>query len=86
MDILTVLGVGYLTTGIMMFVRTYFICVRMINNKRPDSIINKYRILHCIVYILGIAVLIIPAAKVAFSDKARKSWCIGYVNAVLEKK
>ena len=86
MDIFTVLGVCYLTTGIMMFTRTYFICVRMIDTRRPNSIINKHRVLHCIVYILGIAVLIIPAAKVAFSDKARKSWCIGYVNAVLERK
>jgi uncharacterized membrane protein len=79
---LTILGAGYLATGIMIFCRTYFICVRMIENKSPTNLITQYRILHLIAFVIGILVLTLPVARVAFSNKARKSFCIGYVNSI----
>ena len=83
---LTILGAGYLATGIMIFCRTYFICIRMIEAKSPTSLITQYRILHLIAYVVGITILTIPVARVAFDNKARKSFCIGYVNALIGTK
>ena len=86
MDIFIVLGAGYLATGIMLFCRTYFVCVRMIETKEPKNLIIRYRFLHATVFAVGIAILTFPLTKVAFSDEVRKRFCIGYVNAVMEKK
>jgi uncharacterized membrane protein len=85
MDILVVLGAGYLATWVMIFYRTYFICVRMIKIESPNSIIIKYRVLHAIFFALALGIITIPLVRVAFSDGIRKRFCIGYVNAILEK-
>ena len=79
---LTLFGAGYLATGIMIFCRTYFICIRMIENKSPTSLITQHRILHLIAFTVGISILTIPIARVAFDNKARKSFCVGYVNSI----
>ena len=85
MDILVVLSAGYLATWVMIFYRTYFICVRMIKIESPNSIIIKYRVLHAIFFALALGIITIPLVRVAFSDGLRKRFCIGYVNAILEK-
>ncbi|OUU67006.1 MAG: hypothetical protein CBC24_02195 [Candidatus Pelagibacter sp. TMED64] len=85
MDIFVVLGAGYLATWVMLFYRTYFICVRMIQIESPNSIILKYRMLHAIFFVLALGIITLPLIKVAFSDEIRKRFCIGYVNAILEK-
>ena len=85
MDILVVLAAGYLATWVMIFYRTYFICVRMIKIESPNSIIIKYRVLHAIFFALALGIITIPLVRVAFSDVIRKRFCIGYVNAILEK-
>ena len=85
MDILVVLAAGYLATWVMIFYRTYFICVRMIKIESPNSIIIKYRVLHAIFFALALGIITIPLVRVAFSDGLRKRFCIGYVNAILEK-
>lgn len=85
MDILVVLSAGYLATWVMIFYRTYFICVRMIKIESPNSIIIKYRVLHAIFFALALGIITIPLIRVAFSDGIRKRFCIGYVNAILEK-
>ena len=86
MNTIVVLAAGYLATGIMIFCRTYPICIRMINQQSPTSLVTQHRILHAVAYVIGIALLTIPLTKVAFSNKARKSFCIGYVNALIGKK
>lgn len=86
MDILVGLAAVYVATSIMVFCRTYFICVRMIKQYKPDSIIIQYRILHAIVFALGIILITIPVTRVVFNDNVRKRFCIGYVNSVMEKK
>jgi|TARA_R100000742_G_C4266874_1_gene85000 uncharacterized membrane protein len=85
MDALVVLGASYLATWVMVFYRTYFICVEMIRIERPNSLIIKYRVLHAIIYIVGIGIITIPLIRVAFSNNLRRRFCIGYVNAILEK-
>lgn len=85
MDILIVLGAGYLATWVMVFYRTYFICVRMIQIESPNSLIIKHRVIHAIFFVLALGIITIPLIKVAFSDKIRKRFCMGYVNAILEK-
>jgi uncharacterized membrane protein len=85
MDILLVLFAGYIATTIMLFMRTYFICVRMIREYKPDSIIIQYRTLHAIIFALGILIITIPIVRVVFNDNVRKRFCIGYVNSVMEK-
>jgi hypothetical protein len=82
MDILMVLGAGYLTTWIMIFSRTYFICQRMIIKKQPNNTIIKYRTLHIFLFVVGTGILTIPACRVAFDNGVRKRFCIGYVNAI----
>jgi hypothetical protein len=58
----------------------------MIETKEPKNLIIRYRFLHATVFAVGIAILTLPLTKVAFSDEVRKRFCIGYVNAVMEKK
>ena len=85
MDALVVLGASYLATWVMVFYRTYFICVEMIRIERPNSLIIKYRTLHAIIYGVAIGIITIPLIRVAFSNNLRRRFCIGYVNAILEK-
>jgi len=85
MDILVVLGAGYLATWVMIFYRTYFICVRMIKIESPNSIIIKHRVLHAIFFAVALGIITIPLVRVAFSDEIRKRFCIGYTNAILER-
>ena len=86
MDIWIVLVAGYVATSIMLFFRTYFICVRMIKEYKPDSIIIQYRTLHALIFAIGIVLITIPITRVVFNNNIRKRFCIGYVNSVMEKK
>ena len=85
MDAFVVLGASYLATWVMIFYRTYFVCVEMIRLKKPNSLKIEYRVLHAIIYVVAIGLITIPLIRVAFSNDLRKRFCIGYVNAILEK-
>ena len=86
MDILIVLGAGYLATWIMLFSRTYGVCKRMILVRQPKNLIAKYEILHIIIFALGIGFLTIPLFRAAFDNTVRKAFCIGYVRTITEKE
>jgi len=53
--------------------------------QNPNSIILKYRTLHAVIFAFGILLITIPIARVAFNNDIRKRFCLGYVQAVMEK-
>jgi hypothetical protein len=79
------LGAMYLATYVMMMARTYSICIRMIRVRDPSNIMLIYNKIGFMAFSIGVFLLVPLIPKVAFSDKARKSFCIGYVNSVTQE-
>jgi hypothetical protein len=85
MGLWTILGAMYLATYVMMMARTYSICIRMIRVRDSSNIMIIYNKLGFIVFSIGLFFLVPLIPKVAFSNRARKSFCIGYVNSLTKE-
>ena len=86
MGLWTVIVSAYITTWIMMVFRTWSISMYMIEYKQPSNVMIKYRNLAFIVYIFSIMPLVPLIPHIAISDKARKNFCIHYVNAITKEE
>ena len=82
MGLWTVIVSAYITTWIMMVFRTWSISIYLIEKKQPSNLMIKYRSLAFIIYTFCIMPLVPLIPYVAVSDKARKNFCIAYVNAI----
>ena len=85
MGLWTVIVSAYVTTWIMMIFRTWSISMRMIERKQPKNLMLKYKKLGFITYILCIMPLVPLIPHIAVSARARKRFCIAYVNAVTQE-
>ena len=86
MGLWTVIVSAYVTTWVMMLYRTWSISMYMIEAKDPSNLMIKYRGLAFITYTLCLMPLVPLIPYVAVSDKARKNFCIAYVNAVTKEQ
>ena len=86
MGLWTVIVSAYITTWFMMVFRTWSISMYMIEYKQPSNLMIKYRSLAFIIYIFCIMPLVPLIPHIAISNKARKNFCIAYVNAVTKEK
>ena len=85
MGLWTVIVSAYVTTWVMMIYRTWSISMYMIEVKDPSNLMIKYRSLAFITYTLCLMPLVPLIPYVAVSDKARKNFCIAYVNAITKE-
>ena len=85
MGLWTVIVSAYITTWIMMVFRTWSITWYMIEVKQPSNLMIKYRRLGFIIYIFCMMPLVPLIPYVAVSDKARRNFCIAYVNAITKE-
>ena len=85
MGLWTVIVSAYITTWIMMVFRTWSISMYMIEVKDPSNLMIKYRSLAFITYTLCLMPLVPLIPYVAVSDKARRNFCIAYVNAITKE-
>ena len=85
MGLWTVIVSAYITTWVMMLYRTWSISMYMIEVKDPSNLMIKYRSLAFIIYTLCLMPLVPLIPYVAGSDKARRNFCIAYVNAITKE-
>ena len=85
MGLWTVIVSAYITTWVMMLYRTWSISMYMIEVKDPSNLMIKYRSLAFITYTLCLMPLVPLIPYVAVSDKARRNFCIAYVNAITKE-
>lgn len=85
MGLWTVIVSAYITTWFMMVFRTWSISMYMIEYKQPSNLMIKYRSLAFIIYIFCIMPLVPLIPHIAISNKARKNFCIAYVNAITKE-
>ena len=86
MGLWTVIVSAYITTWVMMLYRTWSISMYMIEVKDPSNLMIKYRSLAFITYTLCLMPLVPLIPYVAVSDKARRNFCIAYVNAITKEE
>jgi len=86
MGLWTVIVSSYITTWVMMIYRTWSISMYMIEVKDPSNLMIKYRSLAFITYTLCLMPLVPLIPYVAVSDKARRNFCIAYVNAITKEQ
>jgi hypothetical protein len=86
MGLWTVIVSAYITTWIMMIYRTWSISIYLIEKKQPSNLMLKYRNLGFIIYIFCMMPLVPLVPHIAVSNRARKNFCIAYVNAVTKEK
>ena len=86
MGLWTVIVSAYVATWAMMLYRTWSISMYMIEVKDPSNLMIKYRSLAFITYTLCLMPLVPLIPYVAVSDKARKNFCIAYVNAITKEQ
>ena len=86
MGLWTVIVSSYITTWVMMIYRTWSISMYMIEVKEPENLMIKYRNLAFLTYIFCMMPLVPLIPHVAISDKARKNFCIAYVNAITKEQ
>ena len=58
----------------------------MIEVKQPSNLMIKYRRLGFIIYIFCMMPLVPLIPNIAVSNKARKRFCIAYVNAITKEQ
>jgi hypothetical protein len=85
MGLWTVVVSAYVSTWIMMIFRTWSISMYMIENKQPSNLMIKRRVLAFIIYAFCMIPLVPFIPHIAVSNKARKNFCIAYVNAVTKE-
>ena len=85
MDVLQVIGAFWLSTWLMVMLRTFSIINRLVDT-HEIALVQKYKSLHLI--ILSIFFLVVAPAlwQVIVSDYKRKKFILGYVNALKERK
>ncbi len=76
----------WLTTWLMLIWRTYSISMRLIEKGQKDTLVTQYRLVHFIIYVVGILILTPFIWKVAIFEKPRKKWVLAYVGEILGKK
>ena len=86
MGLWTVIVSAYVTTWIMMVFRTWSITWYMIEVKQPSNLMIKYRRLGFIIYIFCMMPLVPLIPNIPVSNKARKRFCIAYVNAITKEE
>ena len=86
MGLWTVIVSAYITTWIMMVFRTWSITWYMIEVKQPSNLMIKYRRLGFIINIFCMMPLVPLIPNIAVSNKARKRFCIAYVNAITKEE
>ena len=86
MGLWTVIVSAYITTWVMMIYRTWSISMYMIEVKEPENLMIKYRNLAFLTYIFCMMPLVPLIPYVAVSDKARRNFCIAYVNAITKEQ
>ena len=86
MGLWTVIVSAYITTWIIMIYRTWSISIYLIEKKQPSNLMLKYRNLGFIIYIFCMMPLVPLVPHIAVSNRARKNFCIAYVNAVTKEK
>ena len=70
----------------MIIWRTHSISMHLIEKDPRGDYIIKYKIVHFIVYALGIFVITPFIWQVAIFENTRKRWVVAYVNGILGKK
>ena len=85
MGLWTVIVSAYITTWIMMVFRTWSMSMYMIEYKQPSNLMIKYRSLAFVTYIFCMMPLVPLIPSIAVSNKARKRFCISYVNAITKE-
>ena len=86
MGLWTVIVSAYVTTWCMMIFRTWSISMHMIEYKQPENLMLKYRKLAFATFIFCMIPLVPFIPQVAVSDKARRKFCIAYVNAITKEE
>ena len=86
MGLWTVIVSAYITTWIMMIYRTWSISIYLIEKNQPSNLMLKYSNLGFIIYIFCMMPLVPLVPHIAVSNRARKNFCIAYVNAVTKEK
>ena len=86
MGLWTVIVSAYVTTWCMMIFRTWSISMYMIEKKQPSNLMIKYRSLAFVTYIFYMIPLLPFIHHIAVSNRARKNFCIAYVNAVTKEE
>lgn len=76
----------WLSTWCMLMWRTYSVSMRMIGKEPEGHYIIKYKVMHFIVYALGMFVMTPFIWQVTFLEEARRKWVMAYVNGILGKK
>ena len=85
MDVLQIVAAFWLSTWLMLMLRTFGIIRRLVDTYEI-ALLQKYRSLHFI--ILSFLYLVVAPAlwQVIVSDYKRKKYILGYVNALKERK
>jgi hypothetical protein len=86
MGLWTVVVSAFVSTWIMMIYRTWSISMFMIEAKQPENLMLKYRKLAFATFIFCMIPLVPFIPQVAVSDKARRRFCIAYVNAITKEE
>ncbi len=76
----------WLTTWLMLMWRTYSVSMRLIANDQRGKVIIKYRVLHFIVYSIGLIVITPFMWQVCFFEESRKNWVLAYVEGILGRQ
>ena len=77
---------AYVTTWVMMIYRTWSISMYMLEVKQPENLMLKYRILAFFTYIFCMIPLVPFIPHIAVNNRARKNFCIAYVNAITKEQ
>ena len=86
MGLWTVIVSAYITTWVMMLYRTWSISMYMLEVKQPENLMLKYRIMAFITYIFCMIPLVPFIPHIAVNNRARKNFCIAYVNAITKEQ
>ena len=86
MGLWTAIVSAYVTTWIMMIFRTWSLSMYMIKKKQPENLMIKYRNLAFLTYIFCMIPLVPFIPHIAVSNRARKNFCMAYVNAVTKEE
>ena len=85
MDVLSVLGAFWLSTWLMVLVRTWSIINRLVDTYEI-ALVQKFRVLHFLIYAISLLIIAPALWQVVVSDIRRKQYVLSYVNALRKEK
>ena len=74
----------YIAGIVLAMFKLYMPCYKLIKKVDSNNPIVTHKYISFVVMILGFIIILIPLTPALLSDKLAKSFCVSFVNAVLE--